>query len=174
MKKIATLTIFVAHADEGSLKTAKELDGIYKENAKNIVFAASHIENLLAAGITRYFFGENYDARKLLDDLVVSTDSFSFSAKRKALLTILKLQGVVSGQECGGLERLLSKIIRYRNMFAHGTAVYSGTKCILRYFEGGKMEKEIDDPFLGEVEQQLRECFLEIERVIQLIKPIHA
>jgi len=120
---------------------------------KNVIFASAHIESSLAAGIGRYFFGEgDLSQRNMLDDLLVSTDSFTFLAKRKAFLTIVKSQNILDGPEFNAFEKSISKIIRYRNMFTHGMPIYSKSECILHYFEGPNKEKEITDDFLAEVE----------------------
>ena len=142
------------------------------ENAKSIIFAASHIENTLAAGITQYFLGDDTAKRVIMDNMIVSTDFFSFSAKRKTFLAILKEQSIVIGKDYADLEKLLSKIIKYRNMFTHGTAVYKGANCFLHYFEGTKKEKIIDDSFLDQVEKDVNLCFKSTEELVQQIKGI--
>lgn len=174
MKKIKPFALALVGPGEDSFKTAGELDETYKENTKNIIFAASHIENYLAMGITKYFFGDNYEMRKMLDDMIVSTDFFSFSAKRKTFLTIVKLQKIVEGRKFSDLEKSISRIIKYRNMFTHGTVVYTGASCILHYFEGCKIEKEVDDALLDKIEKELNDCLCNIEEIVQDIKQIKA
>ena len=151
-----------------------ECCAIYRENVKNIIFCASHIENTLAGGITKYFFGDDSAKRIVMDQMIVSTDFFSFSAKRKAFLAIIKEQGIITGKTFAALEHLLSKVVKYRNMFTHGIAVYRGTNCILNYYESTNREKVIDDAFLDQVENDMNHCFKDTEELVQQIKVLDA
>ena len=171
MKTIEILKIIICDMDdpEETIKSG-DADHIYRDNAKTIIFAASHVENRLAAGVGKYFFGDNRDLFFEFDNLVLSSDYFSFSSKRKTFLYIVRKQKILKGSECADLERLLAKSIKYRNMFTHGTPIYSGSRCILHYFEGCKKEKEITDSFLSTVEEDLTKAVLATENIVQLIK----
>ncbi len=149
---------------------SKETDLIYQENVKEIITAAAHVENRLAAGVGKYFFGDDIERHQKFDNLVLSSDFFSFSAKRKSFLQIIREQKVLTGSKVNDFEQLISKVIKYRNMFTHGTPVYSGSKCILHFFEGSKREIEITEEFLEKVESQITECLFTAEHLVQIIK----
>ena len=169
MKKLKLAIPFYVTANEDAVAMGKNVHPIYLENAKNIIFASLRVENILASGIGRYFFGENHKQRKLLDELIVSTGSFSFSEKRKTFLTIASEQNILSGKDRSEYETLIASIIRYRNMFTHGTAVFNGDSCVLHYFEGKKVEKELTDVFLEKVESDMEKCFRKSEEIMMKI-----
>jgi len=170
MKNIEIPNIIICSKDDpDDVCKSQEIDNIYRENAKTIVFSAAHVENRLASGIGKYYFDDNAIKHLEFDNLILSSDSFSFSAKRKSFLYIIKEQRILEGKELNELEKLISRVIRYRNMFTHGTPIYSGSKCTLHYFEGTKMEMEITDEYLEKVENHITECIFLTENLVQRI-----
>ncbi len=170
MKKIKAIIPLYAVTNEDAMDLGKKFQNVYLENAKNVIFSTLHIEDILGRGIGRYFFGEEPKKRKIFDDLIISTDSFSFSSKRKAFFSILSEQGILKGQEKSSFEKLIASIIRYRNMFTHGTPLFTNVGCVLHYFEGRKVEKLITDEFLEKVEADLSECFHKTEKAMLKIE----
>ncbi|MCI5140189.1 MAG: hypothetical protein D3909_00270 [Candidatus Electrothrix sp. ATG1] len=165
MKLVNLKVIMYVSPSNKTQRIPEEFFSSYRENTKNIILAASSIENLLAEGIIRYFFGNNISKRNILNNLVISSDSFTFSSKRKAFLSIVREQKIISNAEVNKLEKLLAKTIRYRNLFTHGKAVFSESGCVLRYFEGEKRELVLDDEFLNKVEGEMNSCFDKIDEL---------
>ena len=174
MKTVEIPEIIICSVDDPrqSVKS-KEADSIYRNNVKNIVLAAAHVENRLASGVGKYFFGDDLNKHLEFDNMILSSDSFTFSAKRKAFLHIIKTQKILSGSQLNDFEKLIARVIRYRNMFTHGTPVYHGAKCILHYFESSKRELELSDDFLEKVEKQVTDCIFQSENLVQKIKVIN-
>lgn len=172
MKKIRTIIPYYVNVCDAAKDMGSKLHEVYLENAKNIVFSALSIEEILARGIGKYFFGEEYNKRKIFDDLMISTDSFSFSAKRRAFIAIASEQGILSGSTRTEYENLISRIIRYRNMFTHGAPVYNGSNCVLHFSSGGKQEMTLTDEVFEKIEKELALCFHRSEEIALKIEKI--
>jgi len=175
MKKIEAITsIFTTNFRDRNPKNDFDLHEIHCENAKTITFAVAHIEHNLAAGIGRFFFGEQTTEREDFSDLITDTDFFSYSAKRKTFLSICRRTNILKGPEFAEIEKYTSKVMKYRNMFTHGKPVYTNLGCELHYFEGTKKTKLIDDDLLQTIESDLELTFRITESAMVKIEKQYA
>lgn len=170
MKRINTQSTFTINPSVEALERAKQYDPDHRHNVQSILFSVLEIERQLAGGIETYFFGSDLSMKQVLSDLVISTSSFSFSDKRRAFLHILREQNLLSGKLFSEFEKLLSHVMRYRNMFAHGMVVYEADKTLLVYFNGKQKEDEISDEYLEKIESQINQCYEQTQQLAHKIK----
>ena len=106
----------------------------FYENKHLILAAAQDLEIYFELIISNFFFGNENDhplRKQLFKDLILSSEWCSFSAKRQLILHIVGQYEIFEGKEKNKYEKLVPKIITYRNAFVHGTVIKDGN--IIKY-----------------------------------------
>lgn len=104
-----------------------ELRNKYAEYRSNVLDAALDIETLLVATLSHFLVGQDYVRFHLLRYLIFDAEFCNFMQLRKMLSTVFRLCGnqisCMSKSEADLLRSNIDKIIKVRNMFAHGMII---------------------------------------------------
>ncbi len=134
----------------------KNID-LARENGSNMIFSATSVENLLEEIITSYLFDVDDQAQMdFFRATILEAHFFSFHSKWKVfreILDLLREEGFLESRERKEIARNTSRIIAYRNAFAHGDIFRRNEVLYIRYFKGGVQEDELDETYWAEVEQ---------------------
>lgn len=130
-----------------------------RRNKAKVLDGALTIENHLAAILGYYFFGPSHERKATFEALVLSSDWCSFAAKRKLIAHIIEEQRLLSGKKKTDCEKLLRRVMSFRNAFAHGTLSSDDKAVWLSYFESAPRKQELTDAFLSEVETILSQAY---------------
>lgn len=153
-----------------NLGIAKENLEAARENGKKVIMGALAIERQLEDIISLYLFLENKKKTKFFRSNILSSDWFTFSAKRKIVIAIInhenKNKKLLSGKNKSGIESNLSKIIKYRNTFAHGDIVEKSDGTFIEYFDGQLKDKRLIDEYWEQLEDIFSETFCQLNDII--------
>jgi len=129
-----------------------------RENAKTVIFATTQIEHDIEGLILLYIFnGECGKNRSFFENEILKTNFFTFSAKKRVVLSLIKNLELLEGQSYSFLEQSLKKIMNYRNAFAHGEFTSSDTEgVILEYFSGEQKKDVLSDEYWKSVEETFK------------------
>ena len=157
-----------------------------RKNGSQIIYATIVIENQLNDIITNYLFGKFVpnSRRDFFVNDILCTSHITFAAKKALTLKIidnLKLFGNCSdldsrrkkviNKKKADFDKLLVKVMNYRNAFAHGKLKYDATKgCVLHYYSGGHKEHVLDDAFWTKIEDEYENIDAVLRNIMELIQ----
>lgn len=177
MKQIKFKNIYSFHARIDPIKgpfsfetspLTSEIDQA-KENGAKVLGATVEIEHKLEDIIQKYLFDSSYHAEgAFFNNEILKTSFFTFAAKKQVVLSLTKNLKLLDGAKYSELQKLLKKIMLFRNAFVHGELVGFHNKNIvlLRYFSGEPKENKLTDEYWDE----LVKIFEETEKVIKEIE----
>ena len=116
-----------------------------------IIQASLIIEHHLATFVAKYLFNERTEQSDFFQSHIIRSDLISFSGRKRLVLEIIEKENLLSGSEKNDFNKLLAKILRYRNAFTHGNFVERPSGVLLEYYEGGKRTKELGEPYFIEI-----------------------
>ncbi|HKP04677.1 MAG TPA: hypothetical protein VJU77_15095 [Chthoniobacterales bacterium] len=150
----------------GTVGEVSRVDETFIENTKKIILAAAHIESQLERIIMRFLFPQANEQQSLFEAAILTAEFFTMSAKRRVFLAILANFDAISGAERSEIDRLLARVIRYRNAFTHGRVSYGKAyEATLSYFEGAPRTAVITDDYLTTLETDILSCFTVIDEL---------
>ena len=128
------------------------------ENAKTVIFSTTQIEHDMESLISAYLFGQEYEESKsFFDNEILKTNFFTFSTKKRIVLSLIKKLILLEGKNYSSLEQSLNRIMNYRNAFAHGEIVSSVAEgVILRYFSSEQKEDVLSDEYWTSLEETFK------------------
>lgn len=127
-------------------------------NSQEVISSALAIEKHLEDAISFFLFGKDLAKRAFFESAILTSDWFGFSAKRKVLMSILNESSALEGEEKASFDRSMSKVMKYRNAFAHGEVSQSQEGVFLRFFEGQSRQQELTDAYWEQVEADFNEA----------------
>jgi hypothetical protein len=127
-------------------------------NGQKIISATLGIEVQLETIITYHVFGKFGPEVAFFSNHILAADWFSFSSKRKLVLTIVKERNCLKGENKNRFEKLLRDIMSYRNAFAHGAIVEKSDGTYISYFENTQQERLLSDDYWTQVENIFQEA----------------
>jgi hypothetical protein len=142
---------------------------IARKNGMKIAWAALTIENQFGEIITHYFFEKSKDKIKFFQNHILSSEWFTFGAKRKFLLALINSENLLKGKDKAQFETCLKKIVSLRNAHTHGQVVEKSNGTSIAYFEGSPQEKELDDDYWNNVEKTFEEAWSYIKKIQEKI-----
>ena len=134
-------------------------------NSQNILSATFFVEAQLERIITYRVFGKFGPEVSFFNHHILVSDWFSFSAKRKLVVFIVNEKKYLSGKDKGELEKLLRKVMSYRNTFAHGRVVEKSDGTYISYFENTQREEILTDQYWTCVEKTFLETLEKLNEV---------
>lgn len=147
----------------------------YKKNIdsrrEKIISAAIAIEETLNSIIMLTMFRENIKEHDLILSTFLEADWCSFGIKRKIFNQINQRFDLVKGKNKSDLESNLSRVMKYRNAFAHGAYELNQGVFYLKYFYNKPIEQKLDDEFWEKIETCFMGSFNQLSKLeIELIK----
>ena len=142
-----------------SVTKAMSLSEEARRNRAKVLDGALTIEHDLTAILSYYFFGRSHERKATFESLVLNSDWCSFAAKRKLMVHVIDDKQLLSGKEKNDCEKLLRRVMSFRNAFAHGTLSSDDKTVWLSYFEGSPRKQELTDEFLSDVETILLQAY---------------
>jgi hypothetical protein len=133
--------------------------------AGRITSAALAIEDLIVQILSSTLLEEVSIHKELVVGSILKSDWCSFSAKRKLLSLAVENFDLLSGKPKAELEELLSKVMKYRNAFAHGTLVHNIDMHELHYFEGAPRQARLDDKHFEELERVFQAAWSRLQEI---------
>lgn len=128
------------------------------ENAQEIAAATSALERQLEDTIAAYLFGADRAKRAFFEGAILRTDWFTLTAKLRTILAIGIETGLLVGKASDDYKQTLRRVIRYRNIFAHGRLVHSTGGVNIHYYEGGPRTALLNDDYWTKVEDDFAEA----------------
>jgi hypothetical protein len=136
------------------------------KNGQEVISATLIVERALEDLISYYCIDfEEKDKIRFFSDNILRSNWFSFGAKKTVYLSIVNKEKFVKGKRKSLLEKLLKRVMSYRNAFVHGDFVHKEDGTYINYFEGQKTEDLLDDRFWEEVQQIFDDIFEILEEV---------
>jgi hypothetical protein len=137
-----------------------------------VLSAALAIEHQIEGVLKRTLFRQITSDIDFVVGNVLQSDWCSFSAKRKLLFAVINRDELLPAQDRTKLEKSLSKVIRYRNAFAHGALVLQGDEYVLNYFEGAPQSVKLDNPYWAALEEHFAFAFNSVQQIeVRLLSP---
>lgn len=149
-------------------------DRIVVRNGQKIISSALAIEKQLEIAISFYLLGKDIAKRTFFESIILKSDWFGFSAKRKVVMAILNESNALEGQEKAKLDQLLSKVMKYRNAFTHGEVRQTPRGVFLKYFEGQPREEELTDTYWEQVQADFEETHQKVMLMLRKLGAVRA
>lgn len=164
MKKIKTqsaISITKDAKDENLINFNQEIE-IFDQNKIQVLNTFTTIETYIAHLIRNEFLGK-YDKLnpEKFDNFfskIIYTNWFNFNEKRKLALEIITKE-IKSNKEKERIEKILRKVMSYRNALTHGKFTTNGFNSYLEYYEGRPVTKELNDDFWEKCQSYMTEGF---------------
>jgi hypothetical protein len=89
-------------------------------NSQEVISSAFAVEKQMEQAISFFLFGPEVPKRAFFESVILTSDWCGFSAKRKVVMSILNESKILEGEEKASFDHSMSKVMKYRNAFAHG------------------------------------------------------
>lgn len=149
-----------------------EMIDVARYNGMQIISCTLAIEDLMKETITNTLFSEVKENKELVTGLILDSEWFSFSACRILFLKLIQDGQCVTGKERADFEKDLSKVMKYRNAFAHGTIIFDGTSVALKFFEGTPKQVVLNEDYWSSVESLYLRTFKRLTEIHNLFVPL--
>jgi len=158
-------------------------DDVFESVAKNrltVLEAGLAIEGVIARIIGDFFIparvtpeeikGDHFK-RELFQLLILESDSCSFAAKLKILLTLLRVFEILESKNLKAFETAIRKVMTHRNAFAHGHVKYMLDDPIplLCFFKDMPKREPLSDDFLKRIEDDLDHGFEQVRNIEKMM-----
>ncbi|HEP1209343.1 hypothetical protein [Stenotrophomonas maltophilia] len=142
-----------------------------ERNGSELITAVVLLEERMIEAVSLLLFGRQSERdleRNFFSNEIMGTSEFPFASKRRVFTALLERTGAVSTDQAKELRSALSKVMKWRNAFAHGRVLYQhdGQFCLAHY-SGGPQELILDDTFFELVESTVRHCLYMCNDVIR-------
>lgn len=143
------------------------------QNKSDILQSSLEIEHDLEQIVLRYFFGqdlEQKDKREIFLNQILNASWCTFAAKLKLVKYLIKDLWIPKERE--RLPNAILKIIDIRNAFTHGKiTIQSDGIVILDWFKEKNLTRNIDDQYIDELEEQIKDCREAVDKVSHCLNP---
>jgi len=130
--------------------------GIARNNAGKVVYAVVALEQSMGTGITTHMFGIGYPCtsqRNFFTTKILESSFLEFNAKREIYVQVLKEIGhIKSNKEMDRTNKVLRKVMSYRNSFAHGRMKVVNDCVVLEYYQGQARSDKLDEDYCSKLE----------------------
>ncbi len=144
---------------------------IIEKNGTEILTATIMIEDRMIEAVSKILFGgskTNKKSRDFFINEVMDTSYFSYAFKRRVFTRLIEQMGILDPDRMKSFKAGLSKIMKWRNAFAHGKIIHElNAGYLLQYYSDGKQEIVLDDDFFEKVESTIRDCLYTCNGIIQ-------
>jgi hypothetical protein len=132
-----------------------------RQNAALVIWAVISIEQRLNTLIANYLFGpvigEPKPKRDFLINHILNSDALTLAKKRALVFEIVSQEKLLIGKDKEAFSKLLAKMIKYRNAFAHGNiTIDTKLGALVHYFSGTHQSIILDDSFWTNLEQEFK------------------
>ena len=121
--------------------------------------------------VSKLLFHDGSDAQLQRDFFaaeIMGASDFSFAFKRRVFTRLLERTEALNAEEIKELKAGLTKVMEWRNAFAHGKLLHEHNGgFVLMYYSGEHKELVLDDEFFEKVESTVRNCLYQCNSVIQ-------
>jgi len=123
----------------------------------NMFESVSSIERTIDHLLIKYFLGDWNDEEKVRFERfqyeILASEWCTFSTKRKLIIKMINEENLLSGREKEDFDKLLKKVMSYRNRFAHGEFSTNGQSIFISFFENKHQTDEVDQEYLWNIER---------------------
>lgn len=123
---------------------------IVRRNGGKLLYATSSLELDVDELIKTIFFTSNSNNEKTeyFDRIILKSSDFSLGFKKKILINCISKFDLLKGKDKDNFENSFTKVIDWRNAFAHGNLEFNNSQgALLHYFSGQTKTLEINDEF---------------------------
>ena len=149
-------------------KNIRQID-IARKSASLVVTSSLSIESCIKEILMNTLFSEVEQKAEMVSGLILNSDWCTFSSLRKLLNEVLIAENLLNGKDRNELDKLLSKVMRYRNAFTHGEIIFEDEKIYLKYFEGTSRSVVLDNEYLEKVELVITSAFEIVDELLNKI-----
>jgi hypothetical protein len=136
-----------------------------RQVAGRIVASAAAIEEAIVQIISATLLKEVQIHKELIVGSILKSDWCSFASKKKLLLLAVETFSLIEGKLKTDLESELSKVMKYRNAFAHGSLVHNTDAHELHYFENKPKTARLDDEYFQKLEQLFQRVWGKLQQI---------
>lgn len=170
MKDIALPSHIFMHSTDDTavdLDTAVIHAGEARRNGAKVILAGLYIERELehVIGLFLYPSPPITEQQSFVAAHILGSDSLTFAAKRRLVLTLVNEKGLLEGSEKATFDKQLKEVMVYRNAFTHGDVIEKGGSTYLKYFQGGPQERELTDEYFDGVVATFKSAEKQIEAI---------
>ncbi len=122
-------------------------------NGSLVIRSALGIEQNCAEIIGAFFIRNDPNLLNVFMDQIVHSSFFSFESKRKTIFWICEQLRILDPQDRNKFEKTFSRVIRYRNAFAHGTILQKHNEICVSYFQSSPRIENLDLAFWEGIEE---------------------
>jgi hypothetical protein len=163
---------------DGSYSKPSPLEGVelddlatIERNGSELIMAVVMLEDRMIEAVSKLLFGTDGSTRRMREffvEEIIGASELSFAFKRRVFTRLIERTGALDSSDTKELKAGLSKVMEWRNAFAHGKVLHDQEAgYILQYYSGGRQERTLDDALFEKVESTLRRCLYTCNSVIQ-------
>lgn len=147
--------------------TPEDFDNAHelRQIAGRIVSSAAAIEEAIVQILSATLLKEVKVHKELVVGSILKSDWCSFASKRKLLLLAVETFSLIEGKLKTDLDAELSKVMKYRNAFAHGSLVHNIDAHELHYFETKPITARLDDEYFQRLEQLFQRVWDKLQQI---------
>jgi len=133
----------------------------FLSNRLAIIESALAVESMLSSIISFYFFKKDGERKTEFEEMIVNTSWCSFAEKKRLVIAIMKKKNLIEAKEIQEYDKLLARVMQWRNAFTHGAPHVSveSQEVSIHYFRDGSTQELLSDEFLFKVEKILNDAF---------------
>jgi len=136
-----------------------------RKNSTKILWSALGIEDQFGEIISYYFFEKSKEKIKFFQNHILSSEWFTFGAKRKFLIALINEEKLLESKEKSEFEECSKKVISLRNRHTHGEVRVKSDVTFIAYFEGQPQEKELSDEYWDSVENIFEKAWNYVQKI---------
>jgi hypothetical protein len=140
----------------------------YFQNVREVLISAAMIEEALKCIVTVYFVSEE-GKRGMFEDLVTHASFFMFENSRRIALEVLREKQPTDDNKLENLDKLVRKVIDYRNQLIHGTPAMVHDKLMLSFFKIEKKDVEINEEYWKKLNQTFWDCHNLLHEIVPTV-----
>jgi hypothetical protein len=137
-------------------------------NGSTVLSAGLYIERELEHIIGYYLYPPPAvtEQQRFFTDHILASDALTFAHKRRLAIALVDEKQLLVGKARDELDRILRRVMSFRNAFAHGDIVEQPEGTFLRYFEGARKTVELTDDYWDKI----AEAFSVAESSLESVK----
>lgn len=152
------------------LEDATKLREQFLMNRIEIIEAANVIEDKMRDIIKYYFLG--FKHKSAFDEIILIKPWFNFGAKNLVVIELVEKEDLLNKKARQEMEKKLIKLVKLRNLVAHGNLSFSKENSIrLEGFSNKKYSKIFDNKYLNEIEELFEYCNSILDDILKRIVP---
>lgn len=135
-----------------------------------VISSVLAIESLIDDALKMSLFREVKNDLDFVAGNILGSDWCTFAAKRKLLNTVLDKYQLITGNDRNELDNKLSKAMKYRNAFAHGSITYMDDRIWLSYFESKQVRLELNEEYWDRLSDDINFAFDELSELCSKLR----